>query len=158
LNPFCHLFGGSGLIDRQLSAYRLHGANYFSQRESVYKLGAGKPEVRQLAVRERLETIQILLERAAHFEQILPGRRFWKAVDQLSEGLRDQTGKFLTRPDTLQLFIDNYESLRQVFGEAELIANLRPILTPKDLRVVIRGAYGRSPAACPLCRRNQAGS
>jgi glycosyltransferase involved in cell wall biosynthesis len=86
LNPFCHLFGGSGLIDRQLSAYRLHGANYFSQRESVYKLGAGKPEVRQLAVRERLETIQILLERAAHFEQILPGRRFWKAVDQLSEG------------------------------------------------------------------------
>jgi glycosyltransferase involved in cell wall biosynthesis len=143
LVPFCHVLAGSALIDRQLSAYRLHNANYFSERESVYRLGNGRPEVRQLQDKQCLDSLRVLFERAAYFEQMLPGVRFWKAVYRLSKALRDETGKFLTRPDTLQLFTDHYKTLRQVFGEAELLDNLRRTLVPKDLRVVIRGAYGR---------------
>ena len=37
LNPLCHVLGGTALIDRQLSAYRVHGANYFAARKSVLK-------------------------------------------------------------------------------------------------------------------------
>ena len=35
LNPLCHAFGGSALIEQPLSAYRVHGANYYNERESL---------------------------------------------------------------------------------------------------------------------------
>ena len=40
-NRLCHAFGGCALIDRHLSAYRVHDKNYFAERESVRNLKKG---------------------------------------------------------------------------------------------------------------------
>ena len=45
LCPFCHVFGGSALIDKQLSAYRIHHANYYAERESIHEVPAGRIEL-----------------------------------------------------------------------------------------------------------------
>ena len=143
LNPLCHVLGGTALIDRQLSAYRVHGANYFAARESVLKVRNGRPEFSQRIQDDRRELIRFLFQRASNFQEIMSGPRFWRIVDQLSEGLRHgKKGKLLADPRSLELFIHDYEILRQAFGEADLIANLRRILVSKDLRAVIREAHG----------------
>jgi len=144
LNHLCHVLGGSALIDRQLSAYRVHGVNYFAERESLHKLRNGRLEfTRARGQEESRELIWLLFRRAKHFEEILSGRGFWHAVDHFLENLSEgKKRKFLTDPHSLELFIHSYEILCQVFGEADLIANLRRILIPRDLRAVIREAHG----------------
>ena len=142
LNPLCHAFGGSALIDRQLSAYRLHDANYFSERESVHGLRKGKSEVAQLQEQHCRETVAFLLQRAAYFSERLPGGRFWRAIDQVASRLREASGKLRSHPDTRRLFADNYATLRDVFGEADLIEALRRRLLEDDLRAVLRAANG----------------
>ena len=54
LCPFCHVFGGSALIDKQLSAYRIHHANYYAERESIHEVPAGRIEFRRNHQRETL--------------------------------------------------------------------------------------------------------
>jgi hypothetical protein len=128
-----------------LSAYRVHGANYFAARESLLRLRSGRPEFAQQAKEEDRELIRFLFQRASYFEEILSGKRFWHIIDQLSVKLR-QKGKFLSDRRSLELFIYNYETLRQAFGEADLLANLRRRLVTKDVRAVIREAHGgRTP-------------
>ena len=104
LNPLCHVFGGSALIDRHLSAYRVHGGNYFAARKSLLKLRNGRPEFSHRAQDDSRELIRFLFQRASSFQEIVPGRRFWHVVDQLSESLRHK-GKFLSDPRSLELFI-----------------------------------------------------
>ena len=103
----------------------------------------GDPSSRSEIQDDRRELIRFLFQRASNFQEIMSGPRFWRIVDQLSEGLRHgKKGKFLADPRSLELFIHDYEILRQAFGEADLIANLRRILVSKDLRTVIREAHG----------------
>ncbi len=151
LNQICHVLGASALIDRQLSAYRLHDANYFSERESVYGLKKGRSEITRRHDQHIRELILFLFQRAAYFSEMLPGGRFWRAIDQLALPLRDPTGRLRTDPDTRQLFIDNYATLRDVFGEADLIDSLHKRLHADDARAVVRGANGgRLPARLAL--------
>ncbi len=158
LNHFCHALGGSALINRPLSAYRLHNANYFSHCESLLKLPSSRAEARERSKAEQLETLGVLLERAADFKAIL-GNGFWGLLDELSEGLRDPAGIF-GRPDCLQLFNKNhYEVLREEFGEADVLTNLSWKTSPKDLHAVIRAAHnGRIPLRLRLLLLRNGGS
>ena len=88
LNPLCHVFGGSALINQPLSAYRVHGGNYYTQREVLPGVHsrehrsdasgacrtASKPSTSFW--RKRRSTAPILQD------------RFWLAFDQLSGDLR----------------------------------------------------------------------
>ena len=139
LNPFCHVLGGSALIDLQLSAYRIHAANYFTLRESVTLLGTGRPEFRIRAHQELRETIEFLFSRAAFFEKSFGGH-FWGVFQGLLKNMPDRD-RFFRNQETLKILIDNYASLRELFGEARLLAELRRILVPTAFRAVIRGAH-----------------
>jgi len=144
LNHLCHAFGGSALIDRHLSAYRVHDANYFAERESVHNLRKGRAEGHARLNQEHRELVHFLFQRAEHFEGLLSKNRFWEIAGQLAGGLRERNGKFTTHPASLQLFIDNYEKLHLVFGEAYLLSKLRQLLVRDDVRTVIRKAHGGS--------------
>ena len=148
LNRFCQVLGGSALIDRQLSAYRIHAANSFTVRESIGRLSKGKSRSENLRRQkeECLEDLQFLLGEAARFSQVLPHGRFWRAFERMSHVLRDKRRKLLQDPESIQLFADNYDALKRVFGEVILVANLRRNLRLKDQYAVIRGANdGRIP-------------
>ena len=147
LCPFCHVFGGSGLIDKRLSAYRVHDANYYAERETIYGLPAGRIEFRRHYQRHILETLGILFSRAELFRQVLPRDAFWRAVDQLSAGLEVERGKIIVSSEAASPFSDNYVVLKRLFGEDELFAQLRQRLRRKDFRAVLRHAHGgRMPA------------
>ena len=143
-NYLCHAFGGSALIDRHLSAYRVHDKNYFAERESVHNLRKGRLECQARHGQERRELIHFLFERAEHFEPLLSKKRYWEIVCQFAGGLRKRSGKFRSNPASLQLFIDNYESLRLAFGETYLLSKLRQLLSGDDLWTVIRRVHGGS--------------
>lgn len=140
LNRFCHVLGGSGLIDMRLSAYRVHDANYFTLRETVGNLRAGRIEFSLREHQERRDSIEFLLQRAAFFEPLLRSR-FWLVLQHLFEHVSDRW-QFFSDPDTRKLFVDNYASLARVFGERNVLAGLRRTLTLKQCRAVIREAHG----------------
>jgi glycosyltransferase involved in cell wall biosynthesis len=142
LNPLCQILGGSALIDRHLSAYRIHDANYFAARESVHGLKKGRLRIMKRLNQERRELIHFLFQRPELFRALLSSRRFWDAVYQLAEGLGPSNRKLVSDPAYLQLFIDNFARLRLAFGEAFLLTGLSRLLLSRDLRTVIRGAYG----------------
>ena len=141
LNPLCHVLGSSALIDRQLSAYQLHDTNYYSERESISGLRRGRAEATKLLDAHALENMRFLLQRADYFAPILTQGRFWWAVNELAS-FRDEPRRFLARSDSLQLFVDYYDLLHEVFGEAELLGYLRQHFNSKDLRFVLRRAHG----------------
>ncbi|MGO9029423.1 MAG: glycosyltransferase [Acidimicrobiales bacterium] len=150
LNPLCHVFGGSALIDQPLSAYRLHGANYFSQRETLAGWQMGKPDTARKSLEEGSETLSVFLEKSAIYRPILE-HRFWLAFDQLSAGLRGPTGYLLSTPTVLTVLSDHYQTLTQVFGEIEVHNELGARLTPQDLYGVLRrGQGGRLPSIALL--------
>ena len=142
LNPLCHILGGSALIDCQLSGYRVHGENYFSEHELIWGLKNGRPEIRRIQEQQRRESIEFLFENAAHLQRFLPEARFWRAVDQISSRLRDKTGKVVDDADFIRIFVQHYATLRNVFGEEGLHAHLRQSLTARGARAVIYQAQG----------------
>ena len=108
LNPLCHVFGGSALIDEPLSAYRVHGSNYYSQREVLPGVQSGSAESMRRTRENSIETLDVFLEKAAAFSPILQDR-FWPAFDQLSSDLRGPDGPLLPEPGLLTMLSDNYE-------------------------------------------------
>ena len=147
LCPFCHVLGGSALIDKRLSAYRVHDANYYAERETIYQVPAGRIDFRRHYQRHTLETLGIMFARAEFFRQLLPRDAFWRAVDQLSAGLEVERGKIIVSSETASPFSDNYVALERLFGEDELFAQLRRRLRRRDFRALLRDAHGgRTPA------------
>ena len=136
----CHVIGGSALIDMRLSAYRLHDANYYSLRETVNKLKAGRVEFGLRAHRERRDTLEFLFHRAAFLKDTLQSR-FWVVLQQMFEGVHDRK-QFFADPDMRRLFAENYARLTQLFGEEDLLSGLRLTLDLNECRIVIREAHG----------------
>ena len=141
LNPLCHVFGGSALIDEPLSAYRVHGSNYYSQREVLPGVHSGSAEAMRRTRENNIETLEVFLEKAVAYSAILQDR-FWPAFDQLSSDLRGPDGLLLPEPGLLTTLSNNYETLRDIFGEADADHALRSRLTSSDFYVVIRRGHG----------------
>ena len=70
------------------------------------------------------ELIRFLFQRAANFKQMLSGGRFWRARSRAIRGTPGGQENSASTPNSLQLFIDNYATLKEVFGEPDLLANL----------------------------------
>jgi len=147
LNPLCHVLGGTALIDRHLAAYRIHDANYFAVRESINSLRNGRPQFRLQAHRDSREDLHFLFDRATMLEPVL-GSRFWVVFRQLVLHIPDRDRFFANH---LDLFSDYYRSLSAISGESRLYAELRRVLSLKELQTVIRAAYhGRVPPTLKL--------
>ena len=143
LNPLCHVFGGSALIDEALSAYRVHGSNYYSQREVLPGVQSGSAEAMRRTKENSIETLDVFLERAATYSSILQDR-FWPAFDQLSSDLRGPNGLLLSEPGLLTTLSDNYATLRETFGESDAEHALRSRLSSPDFYAVIRRGHGKT--------------
>jgi glycosyltransferase involved in cell wall biosynthesis len=144
LNPLCHVLGGTALIDRQLSAYRIHDANYFAARESVNRLRKERPEFRLHAHQEYRALLHFLFDRAVTLQPFL-GSRFWSVFRQFVQRASDRD-PFSANGQHLALFIEHYRSLSKISGESRLFAELRRVLGREELRTVVHAAHhGRVP-------------
>jgi uncharacterized protein (TIGR01627 family) len=151
LCPFCHVFGGSALIDKPLSAYRVHDNNYFAERESIRDVSTGRSKIAKRSEREALETLGVLFARAEFFQEVLPGKSFWKAADQLAS-VGSSRRKIAVCADEVSPFSDNYERLKRAFGEKVLLGRLTERLRLKALLTVLRAA---SDPGIPLRLRSR---
>jgi len=140
LNPLCHVFGGSALINQPLSAYRVHGGNYYSQREVLLGVHGGSAEAMQRTRDNGIETLGIFLEKAAIYRPVLRDR-FWFAFDQLSSDLRGPNGHLLSEPKLLTVLADHYQGLREIFGESDVEHELRARLASPDFYGVLRRGH-----------------
>lgn len=143
LNPLCHALGGSTLIDLPLSAYRLHGSNYFAAHESVAGLRTGRADSEARIARERRETIEFVLDRAEHFAGVVGRPRFWSLLDQLTS---NPTPAYFAHPEIQAAFARNLPQLIEVFGEKATYAELLRRYRSRPFRALMRKAHdGRVP-------------
>ena len=145
LNPICHLFGGSALIDLPLSAYRVHDANYFCERETLYGVQKGRAEIVSQSLDLHTESCAIFLKKSPSLQPVL-AYRFWWAFDQLSAQLRQPTGEFLSTPSVQAIFADHYDALVEALGPDEVRAELGHRLTPRDHYDLLR-TVGQLPSS-----------
>ena len=140
LNPLSHALGGSAPIDRQLSAYRVHGANYYAAHESLGGMRNGRPEIEAVNQTMDRETIDFILRHVDHFVGLVGKQRFWGVIDQISQD--PQSRRVLSLPDMQKALADNFPDLSRTFGEKTLCDELLRRVRSKPLRAVLRNAHG----------------
>jgi glycosyltransferase involved in cell wall biosynthesis len=79
-NVLAHALGGSATINIPLSAYRIHGGNYFVKRESIYGLTDGSREYSLRDLELSYQSLEILVSRADQFWW-LAEPTFWETID-----------------------------------------------------------------------------
>ncbi|MEX0590252.1 MAG: glycosyltransferase family 2 protein, partial [Xanthobacteraceae bacterium] len=85
---FCHWLAGSAMIERPLSAYRIHGANLFGQTPSMTGFLGGTGRAENWLPRRRRELLRAVLERADEISKRTEPGRFWGILDQAIDALR----------------------------------------------------------------------
>lgn len=138
-NPFIHALSGTALIDLPLSTYRIHGQNDYTVRPMMHGIQTGtrKAELVSLEVRKLL--MATVLARADTVSWIMGPDRFWTAFDTMPNRLGRELSAF--HAGLVDAFAQNYGLLKDVFGEQELMAQLRQRLTHRDFRRLIRKVY-----------------
>jgi glycosyltransferase involved in cell wall biosynthesis len=123
--PFCHMLAGSAVIDLPLFARRIHGNNDFASMPSVIGLRYGRPDTASREMGNRYEALRSLLARAASFNRSLIGEdRYWEIIDQHTLGA-EKLRSYFARPEVTALFVEHYDRLVSVFGEAKVLRELR---------------------------------
>ena len=152
LNPLCHAFGGSALIEQPLSAYRVHGANYYNERESLTGAHNASAGAVRRSLEESLETFDIFLEKTAIYWPVLRDR-FWSVFDQLSGDFREPNSHLLSAPEVFRVLSERYQTLTGFFGETVVQQELR---AQAHVRGFLRGTAPRTRGSIPVPCPSQA--
>ena len=132
LNPLVHALAGSSLINQELSAYRVHGANYYG---SLRIAGGGRKdrEDRQQQLKYFFETAGSILTRAEHYAPLL-GDKYWDAFSSVSKFIALPSGKIMPGlPETLSLIETSYDHLCEVLTKEEVLRHLPDYFMLGDL-------------------------
>jgi hypothetical protein len=118
-NFMCHALAGSALIDIPLSGYRVHGDNYFAQREMLEGLHMSTTEYIAKSRVDRIASAEILLERADRFSWLL-GRSYWRVFDQCAGAGAEGSRRIFRSQAARETISRHVPKLTQVFGEARV--------------------------------------
>jgi glycosyltransferase involved in cell wall biosynthesis len=145
-NLLTHLMTGSALILRQLSTYRHHGRNIFSNRPLLQGIQQGREGQREKDVTRRMLVLKTLTMRSKDFNQVLAGNRYWETLDLLC-GISDMTRQdYYGQPEAQAVLIEALPSLVETFGPHETIARLCERMRPAVAWSVLRSANLRQSA------------
>ena len=147
-----HLFGGSIFIDKQLSAYRIHENNFFSQSAGLNSLrNGGGPATAFLEMR-MCEAIRVLLENCEDRVWRMGSEwRYWSALNQLMQATGSSTLKTAQSPEFQKVMAEYFSQLVEALGSKSTIKNLLPKLGRNSLRNIARDAYPKGvPASIRL--------
>ncbi len=133
---FCHILAGSAVIDRTLSAYRIHGASSANALPSMAQIRTSKKPAALHAVRNRQVVLRTILARADSLSWSLKGG-YWHAVDQQSSERGDELAVYYANPEIAEIFADYLAKLTAVFGIGVILKELGERFPSADLRFVI---------------------
>jgi glycosyltransferase involved in cell wall biosynthesis len=106
-NVLAHALGGSATINIPLSAYRIHGGNYFVKRESVYGLADGSKEYSLRDLELSYQSLEILLSRADQFWW-LAEPTYWDTIDCATRADTPRKLKSYYRSRTAKMLFEKY--------------------------------------------------
>ena len=133
---FCHILGGSAVIDQTLSAYRIHSESTANSLPSMAQMRTSKRSAAATSMLGRQFILRTLLKRANSLSWIIKDR-YWQAADQQS----GETGEALTiyyaNPEIAQIFAENLIDLVLVFGIEVVLTEFDKRFSSVESRLVI---------------------
>jgi glycosyltransferase involved in cell wall biosynthesis len=144
-NRFCHILGGSAVIDRALSAYRMHGANISNALPSMSHLRTAKKERAEIQKRQRQEILRILLARAESFSWLIKNR-YWRALDLQSGESGEALAEYYAHWEIQQIIAEHLTHLIAIFGSAEVKKELGQRLPATALQPLLLESAVGSPS------------
>lgn len=119
-----HAVGGSAKISLPLSAYRLHGRNRFSARESMADLRLSRPLGTWRSIIRHRDMTEEITARASDFARLAPGR-FWTVMDAPARIRGNSLTDYYTNPHVVRILRRNYASLVSALGRKNVEINLK---------------------------------
>lgn len=140
---FCrlaHVLGGSATIALPLSAYRLHGENFFAAHVALDGLlDVTRPAEKHFALRRR-EAMRVLVERADSLANRMGQQRFWLAVVQVMETNGASARDDFDTPEAQAIVAENLPGLFATFGKRKTLRELRSIMSFRAFNRILRAA------------------
>lgn len=142
---FCrlaHVLGGSATIALPLSAYRLHGENFFAAHVAVEGLlDVTRPAEKHFALRRR-EAMRVLVEHADTLGNRMGHQRFWSAIVQVMETNGASAWDDFNSAETQAVMAENLPRLFATFGRWQTLRRLRAMMSFQAFNSVLHAAGG----------------
>ncbi|WP_439501438.1 glycosyltransferase family 2 protein [Aminobacter ciceronei] len=146
---FCrlaHVFAGSATIAMPLSAYRLHGNNFFAGNPTLDGAVNVSGPARRFFPARRREAMRVLVEDAASLSASMGAWRFWSAIAQVLDSDGVTSVQVFEAPEAQAIIVENLPALFATFGKWDTLRKLRQLMSRSALKAILRAA-GLSPAA-----------
>lgn len=145
-NLLFHAFTGTALIDRTLSAYRIHGANKLAAMEAMNSLRTSRREEVSSFRDDRMRSLDTLLARASTLDWLMFGDRFWFTLDQQAARPHESLAPFYASAEVCFVLAKNVGSLIAAFGFDRVVLELNKRLPIKKLTQIVTAGTGRQPS------------
>jgi glycosyltransferase involved in cell wall biosynthesis len=141
--PILHALTGSIMIDQQLSAYRVHGANDHTAMPALYGIASDNGKVREQSFTAYARMLCWLID---HVDEVVlmtgPGRYWQVFMIVTTTGRSDEARRAFSRPEFQACLARRYQRFVQLFGEYQVFHELRKRLLFPEFLNVVRAAYG----------------
>lgn len=138
-STLCHILSGSAVIDRTLSAYRIHSGSTSNVLPSMFYMRTAKQERAEAQKRQRQVILRILLGRVDEFSWLIKDR-YWLALDQQSGDSGDQLAAYYADPEVRKIFAEHFVQLIEAFGFDLVMTELGVRFPSADLHFTMLGA------------------
>ena len=132
----CHILGGSAVIDRTLSAYRIHAESASNVFPSMAQMRTSKKRAVANSMLSRQFVLRTLLGRADSLSWIIKDR-YWQAINQQSGEIDEALAAYYANPEIQQIFAENLIALILAFGIEVTITEFNPRFPSTESRLVI---------------------
>eukprot|EP01037_Dinobryon_pediforme_P017631 gene17631-17835_t len=135
-NTLAHSLGGTGIIDVPLSAYRIHGGNYYATGESIDSLMSGTVAYNDKKQANSLQSTEILLERAREFSWLLQ-KSFWPTIDHSASAWPIELKSTYAMPVAVSMFAKHAAALRKACGDRAFFKAISKRFLPSHTKQIL---------------------
>nr|WP_246591966.1 glycosyltransferase family A protein [Aminobacter anthyllidis] len=149
---FCrlaHVFGGSATIAMPLSAYRLHGDNFFAGNPALDGVVDVSGPARRFFPARRREAMRVLVEDAASLSARMGAWRFWSSIAQVLDSDGVSSVQVFEAPQAQAIISENLPLLFATFGKWNTLRKLRELMSRSALQAILHAADHGSAAYAP---------
>ncbi len=149
---FCrlaHVFGGSATIAMPLSAYRLHGDNFFAGNPALDGVVDVSGPARRFFPARRREAMRVLVEDAASLSARMGAWRFWSSIAQVLDSDGVSSVQVFEAPQAQAIISENLPLLFATFGKWNTLRKLRELMSRRALQAILHVAGHGSAAYAP---------
>jgi glycosyltransferase involved in cell wall biosynthesis len=141
-NIVCQGLAGSALLDLSLSAYRIHGSNYFAACERFHNLRSGTRLYARASANAVYDELEYFLREAERFSWML-GRDYFAFIDQIARaGLTHRKRRrFYRNKRAFQLFVAHAPQLKAAVGTLQFNCHIALRFSPWRAGRIFRAAF-----------------